>query len=360
MVGATWTIVYKAPVLLRARLGARPDHGDRARAAPVDRVPETRQAGTGRDFESYAVTGLDDAFLSTTTYGFAAIADGYGSAADVWRALREQPGLAVVDPIVAPRRDHWESGVRPDFKLTGFALEDGRFRPTPLDVRDQQTGQAVQLTVIGVLADTVPEQMWGISTSLETLEAALGARARPTVYWLDLAEGADEAAVASRLESALLANGLEAEPLRETLDDVVAVSKTFNYVIEGFMGLGLVVGVAALGVISARSVVERRQQIGVLRAIGFRRRMIQATFLAESSFVALTAIVVGTALGLVIARNVISDSAEQESWSTMTLDVPWLSLAGIFVVVYVVALLTTLAPAIRASRVYPAEALRYQ
>ena len=54
------------------------------------------------------------------------------------------------------------------------------------------------------------------------------------------------------------------------------------------MGLGLIVGVAALGVISARAVVERRQQIGVLRAIGFRRRMVQAAFLLESSFVALT------------------------------------------------------------------------
>ena len=41
------------------------------------------------------------------------------------------------------------------------------------------------------------------------------------------------------------------------------------------MGLGLIVGVAALGVITARAVVERRQQIGVLRAIGFRRRMVQ-------------------------------------------------------------------------------------
>jgi putative ABC transport system permease protein len=43
------------------------------------------------------------------------------------------------------------------------------------------------------------------------------------------------------------------------------------------MALGLIVGVAALGVISARSVVERRQQIGVLRAVGFRRGMVQAT-----------------------------------------------------------------------------------
>ena len=71
------------------------------------------------------------------------------------------------------------------------------------------------------------------------------------------------------------------------------------------MGLGLVVGVAALGVISARAVVERRQQIGVLRAIGFRRTMVQAAFLLESSFVALTSIVVGTALGLLLGWNIV-------------------------------------------------------
>jgi ABC-type lipoprotein release transport system permease subunit len=40
--------------------------------------------------------------------------------------------------------------------------------------------------------------------------------------------------------------------------------------------------------------------------------------------------------------------------------VPWVSLAIIFVAVYAVALLATLAPALRASRIRPAEALRYQ
>jgi ABC-type antimicrobial peptide transport system permease subunit len=44
----------------------------------------------------------------------------------------------------------------------------------------------------------------------------------------------------------------------------------------------------------------------------------------------------------------------------MSFEVPWLTLGIIFLVVYLVALLTTLAPAVRASRVYPAEALRYQ
>jgi ABC-type lipoprotein release transport system permease subunit len=44
----------------------------------------------------------------------------------------------------------------------------------------------------------------------------------------------------------------------------------------------------------------------------------------------------------------------------MSFHVPWLSLAVIFLTVYLVALATTLAPAVRASRIYPAEALRYQ
>ncbi|MBD0338927.1 MAG: FtsX-like permease family protein [Thermoleophilia bacterium] len=112
--------------------------------------------------------------------------------------------------------------------------------------------------------------------------------------------------------------------------------------------------------ISARAVVERRQHIGVLRAIGFRRRMVQAAFLLESSFVALTAIVVGTALGLVLAYNIVADTRRQPSWAELTLVVPWTNLFLIFGIVYAVALAATLAPALRASRIVPAEALRYQ
>ncbi len=153
---------------------------------------------------------------------------------------------------------------------------------------------------------------------------------------------------------------MQADVAPKLLDDAVSASLTFNWLILGFMGLGLIVGVAALGVISARSVVERRQQIGVLRAIGFRKRMVQLSFLLESSFIALTAIVVGTALGLVVAHNVVADIARGPGWSGMAFVVPWLTFAVVFFVVYAVALATTFLPALRASRVYPAEALRYQ
>ena len=98
---------------------------------------------------------------------------------------------------------------------------------------------------------------------------------------------------------------MEAKSTREpSCTTAIGASYTLNWLLLGFMGLGLIVGVAALGVISARSVVERRQQIGVLRSIGFQRGMVQLSFLLESSFIALTAIGVGTALGLTIAFNV--------------------------------------------------------
>jgi putative ABC transport system permease protein len=97
-----------------------------------------------------------------------------------------------------------------------------------------------------------------------------------------------------------------------------------------------------------------------MRAIGFRRRMVEASFLLESSFLALTSIVVGTLLGLVLAWNIIDDTRRQPSWAGLTLDIPWSNLAVIFVLVYAVAMIATIAPARRAARVRPAEALRYE
>ena len=321
---------------------------------------KAHQIGAAGKSEDYAVRGVDGAFLAHTTYGLAARADGYGSDRRVWQAIRRHPGLAVVDGAVAPRRSNWNFGAAPPFHLSGFYLEDEHFRPVRVDVRDPQTGRRLRLTVIGVLSDTAPLEMAGISTSQRTLTAAFGARAQPTVYLFALRHGADPVATAKHLESAFLADGMQADALSTLLSDAVASSLTFDRLIMAFMGLGLIVGVTALGVISARSVVERRQQIGVLRAIGFRRRMVQWSFLIESSFIALTSIILGTVLGLAVAFNVIHDSQQQPSWSNLSFDPPWLTMILIFALVYVVALATTYLPARRAARVYPAEALRYQ
>ena len=126
------------------------------------------------------------------------------------------------------------------------------------------------------------------------------------------------------------------------------------------MALGLFVGIAALGVVSTRAVVERRQQIGMLRAIGHRRSMIQLSFMIESSFVAVLGIVIGTVLGLVLSYNAVIDIRAEQGLDTIRFAIPWAQMAIILGLTYVFSLLATYVPARQASKVYPAEALRYE
>jgi putative ABC transport system permease protein len=321
---------------------------------PVD----ARQVGD-RGYAGYVARGLDVSFLRNNTYGFATRASGYSSDREVWAALAAHPGLAVVDAFSVPRRSNWGSAVVSDFKLHGFHLEDQSFKPVPIQIHDTQSGKTMRLTVIGVLADTVPYAMVGISTSQRTL-SALGPAAAPTVWYFKVAAGVDPVRESDNLEAAFLDSGMQATAQSDALHDAVSGSLTFQYLILGFLGLGLVIGVAALGVISARSVVERRRQIGVLRAIGFQARMVQMSFLVESLFVTLTGVVAGTVLGLWVAFNVVQDSAGKPGWQNLQLQPPWTALAVILGVVIASSLVTTWLPSIRASRTYPAAALRYE
>src|SRR4029450_1310225 len=76
-------------------------------------------------------------------------------------------------------------------------------------------------------------------------------------------------------------------------------NRSFCELMEGFLALGLAVGIAGLGVVMVRAVRERRRTIGVLRALGFQSGTVQRSFLTESSFVALEGIVLGTVLSIV-------------------------------------------------------------
>ena len=179
-----------------------------------------------------------------------------------------------------------------------------------------------------------------------------------TNYRFKLTESADPAAVSRDLDAAFRDNGMESRVLQELVDETASANRAFNYLFTGFMGLGLLVGVAALGVVSLRAVVERRQQIGVLRAIGYRRGMVQLGFLIESSFVVLLGVAIGVGLGTVISYNIVNEI--REDLETVRFAIPWVQILIIIGIAYVFSLITTFLPARQASRIYPAEALRYE
>jgi ABC-type lipoprotein release transport system permease subunit len=86
--------------------------------------------------------------------------------------------------------------------------------------------------------------------------------------------------------------------------------------------------------------------------------MVSWIFLIESSFVALLGISLGVGLALIPASQMIADLAVDIPG--LTFQVPWTEIGLVFGLAYAMTLLTTWLPAVQASRVGPAEALRYE
>ncbi len=112
-----------------------------------------------------------------------------------------------------------------------------------------------------------------------------------------------------------------------------------------------------MGIVALRAVVERRREIGLLRAGGFTERKILGAFLLEYSFVALLGIGIGTALGLLIVFN-LAQSPGAAASGVATFAVSWTNLALILGVAYGLAIAAVVGPSLRAAHLPPAEAVR--
>jgi putative ABC transport system permease protein len=278
----------------------------------------------------------------------------------VWESLQTEENTAVISSGLVPARNASTFGpdAEPPVKLTSFYADDESL-PDDLYLRakDPDSGRTRELRVIGVLESSA-SFAGQIVTSQETLDALAGRPVPPQSYYFGLKEGVDAPAVAETLEKDFAKNGLQTQVTAEVIRDGDATRRVIFVLLRGFMALGLVVGICALGVIAARSVVERRQQIGMMRALGFQKGQMRLAFLIESSFIALLGLGAGVALGLRFSGTLIDNISE--GFPGMENRIPWSALVLVIVAGYAASLLTTYLPARRASKVYPAEALRYE
>ncbi|MCH9017830.1 MAG: FtsX-like permease family protein, partial [Chloroflexi bacterium] len=323
---------------------------------------ETRQVGAEEQrWRFYAVRAADDQYLLETGANLKLFAKDYGDTQeDIWDAVRRDSNLVVVDSLVVPSHRGFSDDEIP-FELEGIFYEDTGMEAIDIEVREPRTGQVISLKVIGVLdrlTDAFGQLGVGMIASRRGMDEAIPFRIPTTTYRFKAAEGVDVAILSKDLEAAFRENGMESDVLSELVDNIAAANRAINYVFTSFMGLGLLVGIASLGVVSLRAVVERRQQIGVLRAIGYRRMMVQLSFLTESSFVVIMGVAIGVGLGTVISYNIVKEI--QEDVETVRFAIPWIQIGIIVAIAYVFSLATTFLPARQASRIYPAEALRYE
>ena len=315
-----------------------------------------------------SVSGIDVGYANQAAglYELSQRAPGFATDEEVWAALGARNDVVVVQEHELERLLA-ESGVWTSVENEGSRenrLEDSE---TKLPVRIQliwpgdDAFAPVDLQVIGtvnghrMLADSDVLVNRNIFTSLTSRPL------RPEAHYIKTRAGLDEEetrVVAQAAEKAVLSSGLNASLTSDRFAVAQVVLGGMLQLFQGFLSLGLITGLAGLAVIGVRTVVERRQQVGMLRAMGMSSASVALMFVLESSFVALSGIVVGTAVGMVTGHELIG------TFYTFATDeplgVPWSSVLGIAGGTYLFSVFVTTLPAWQASRIYPAEALRYE
>ena len=332
---------------------------------------EVRQADGELIFKRARIRASDEVWLRNNLFQFTHWDPAYGQTSEeIWQSVANDPGLAVVaagiireeDGFGPPRGDSvfQLTGIEPDEKgeISGV---DITLRPP---VGQGASDRLVTRKVVGVLDEFADyfENNQGSSNDIYMHYSVLEELSEKTVPFTDYKfritdpSRADE--LTRLLETVFIDHGMTAKSTLESIDQEQAQTNAFNQLFQGFMGLGLLVGVAALGVIAFRAVVERRQSIGMMRAIGYKARMVQLQFLMESGVVAVLGSLLGIGLGTLMAWNIYK-SISQES-AGVTFSIPIVNVAAIVLVAVVFSLLNTMLPARQASGIKPAEALRYE
>ena len=119
-----------------------------------------------------------------------------------------------------------------------------------------------------------------------------------------------------------------------------------------YVTFGLVIGAVGMAVISIRNVSERKREIGMMRAIGFPRTQVMLSVLLELVVLGIIGLAIGVINGVLI-------SVGFANMQGATLVIPWNDLGVYLGFITLIALAAGAIPGWFASRVPPAEALRY-
>lgn len=271
--------------------------------------------------------GIGPEFVDSNRFSFSTKPSGT-SDREVWESVLTTPMSAVVDRSTSPG-----------------TTEVGE----QVQLRSDQE-QAV-LGVAGVADEFVFN---AIFMSKETFGRLYPGRAADTVWFIRLQPGISEERVIAELEKNHSSSGLDASNLRVVFDEAASSQRTFVGLFQLLLKMGLLIGISSLAIAAVRTVIERRHQIGLVRALGFRRSMVASWLVLEALIVATIGVAIGLLVGIAGAYLVITLQVQDFRFG-----VDWPQIASALVIVYAAILGFTSLPAIRAAALDPADAIRY-
>lgn len=231
-----------------------------------------------------------------------------------------------------------------------FAAKQGWSMGQTLPIVGTQGEQVAKAKIVGLYGES--QLMGTVVLSAATLEGTAYEAAQNTFAMLVDGESENLRADLEKTVADYLV--VRVQTAEEFAGEQVAMINQMLYILYALLGLSVIV--AILGIINtlALNVIERRQEIGMLRAVGTARRQVRTMITVESVQIAiygaLVGIIVGVGLGWAFLKVLAAQGLDK-------LTIPWEMLGLMLVASAVVGVVAALWPAAKASRTPPLEAI---
>ncbi|MCB1276209.1 ABC transporter permease [Prosthecobacter sp.] len=215
----------------------------------------------------------------------------------------QKPMLVAVDPAQMTGTFAFASGSWEKLADTSFipAIADqatamwglGKGVGDTLDYQDS-SGNTFQVKIVGLLAGSVLQGKMIISEQafLSKYPDAAGYR-----FFLIDAKPDQASEISAHLTRQLEQRGLALEPTKQRLELFLSVQNTYIGIFTVLGGLGVLLGTAGIGVLIARHVLERRGELGLMQALGFRAEALRGMIMGEHGVL----LILGVVLGVITA-----------------------------------------------------------
>jgi putative ABC transport system permease protein len=268
-----------------------------------------------------------------------------------------EPGLldTVEGSVVTGRWLDDQLGELPVVVLGAVAAE--RLGILDLDGGPGVSIAGVDFAVIGIL-DTLPlhpDLDRSVFIGAGAAEHFLGAEVIPTRIYLrtDPEQLPAVRSVLGRTVNPAAPNEVDVSRPSDALEARARVDESLRRLLLGLGAVALVVGAVGVANVMVISVLERRTEIGLRRALGATRRHVAGQFVVESATLTTCGGLIGVGIGAVVTTWY----AHRQDWRV---DVPTDVIGLAIATALALGIVAGLYPAIRAARLHPADAVRPQ
>jgi len=259
-------------------LGLRVRGGDDASCLNLYQASQPRVLGVTPEFIEHFTNDAGGPYFAFS----ASAASNQDDQLNPWRLLEQDDGDAV--PVILDRNTAW------------WSLKKGGSVDATFEIDNPAGDGKIRLRVVGLLADSIFQGhlMIGQSHFLRLFPDVSGYR-----YFVAAAPNGKTDELMTLLEDRLSDEGFDAVLTRRRMAALQVVHNTYLSAFQSIGALGLLLGTFGLATVQLRNVLERRGELALMRAAGFRRSRLAMMVMLENAALLIGGLSVGVFAALV-------------------------------------------------------------